>query len=47
MFLLRVNEDIFTFFSVFCNTISGRNEKLRKETFTALHHKTYAFLALT
>ena len=44
---------IFRFFSVFCdwleswNSISGRNGKLTKETFTALHHTTYAFLKMT
>ena len=40
-------------FSVFCdwleswNSIFGRNGKLTKETFTALHHTTNAFLELT
>ena len=50
---LRVNEENFRFLSVFCdwleswNSISGKNGKLTKETFTALHHTTYAFLELT
>lgn len=50
---LRMNEENFRFLSVFCdwleswNSISGRNGKLTKETFTALHHTTYAFLELT
>ena len=30
-----------------CNGISERNVKLTKETFTALHHTTNAFLELT
>ena len=40
-------------FSVFCdwleswNSIFGKNGKLTKETFTALHHTIYAFLELT
>ena len=48
-----MNEKHFRFLSVFCdwleswNSISGRNGKLTKETFTALHHTTYAFLELT
>ena len=29
------------------NSISGRNGKLIKEIFTALHHTTFAFLELT
>ena len=51
--LLKVNEENFRFLSVFCdwleswNSISGRNGKLKKETFTALYHTTYAFLELT
>ena len=50
---LRVNEENFRFLSLFCdclgswNSISGRNGKLTKESFTALHHTTYAFLELT
>ena len=49
---LRVNEENFRFFSVFCdwlefwNSISVRNGKLTKETFTALHHTMYVFLEL-
>ena len=47
---LRVNEQNFRFLSILCdwlkswNSISQRNGKLTKETFTALHHTTYAFL---
>ena len=50
---LSVNEESFSFLSVFCdlseswNSISGRNSKLTKETFTALHHTTYEFLELS
>ena len=46
---LGVNEENLRFLSVFCdwsefwNSISGRNSKLIKETFTALHHRTSAF----
>ena len=49
---LRVNEENFKFLSVVCdrleswNSISGKNGKLTKETFTALHHTTNAFLEL-
>ena len=49
----RVNEENFRFLSVFCdwleswNSISGRNGKLTKETFTTLQHTTYAFLEQT
>ena len=48
----RVNEENFRFLSVFCgwleswNSISGRNSKLTKETFTILHHTTYVFIEL-
>ena len=47
---LRVNKQNFRFLSILCdwlkswNSISQRNGKLTKETFTALHHTTYAFL---
>ncbi len=50
---LRLNEENFRFLSVFCdwleswNSIFGKNGKLTKETFIALHHTTYAFLELT
>ena len=50
---LKGNEENFRFLSVFCdwleswNSISGRNGKLTKETFAALHYTTYAFLELT
>ena len=50
---VRLNEENFRFFSVFCdwleswNSISGKNGKLTKETFTALHRTTYTFLQLT
>lgn len=50
---MSLNEENFRFLSVFCdwlecwNSISGRNGKLTKETITALHHTTYAFLELT
>ena len=50
---LRLNEENLRFLSVFCdwleswNSISGKNGKLTKETFTVLHHTTYAFLELT
>ena len=49
---LKVNEENFTFLSAFCDLLeswprtSGRHGKLTKETFTALHHTTYAFLQL-
>ena len=49
---IRVNEENFIFLSVFCdcleslNSISGRNGKLTKKTFIALHHTTYSFLEL-
>ena len=49
---LRVNEENLRFLSIFCdwleswNSISERNGKLTKETFTALHHTIYAFLEL-
>ena len=48
-----MDEENFRYLSVSCdwlesqNSISGRNGKLTKETFTALHHTTYAFLELT
>ena len=48
----RLNKENFRFLSVFCdwleswNSIFGKNGKLTKETFTALHHTTYAFLEL-
>ena len=50
---LRGNEENFRFLSVFwdwleaLNSISGRNGKLTKESFTVLYHTTYAFLELT
>ena len=50
---LRVNKENFRFLSVFCdwleswNSISGKNGKLTKETFTAFHHTANAFLELT
>ena len=49
----RVNEENFRFHAAFCdlieswNSISGRNDKLTKETFTVLHRTTYAFLEMT
>ena len=49
-----VNEENFRFFSVFCDWLEPWNSiseiklsKLKKETFTALHHTTNAFLKLT
>ena len=44
---LRVNEEYFSDWLGSWNSISGRNGKLTKESFTALHHTTYAFLELT
>ena len=49
----KLNEEKFRFLSVFWdwlefwNSISGKNGKLTKETFTAWHHTTYSFLELT
>ena len=50
---LRVNKENFRFLYVFCdlleswNIIPGRNSKLTKEIFTALHHIIYGFLEPT
>ena len=50
---LKLNEKNYAFLTIFCNwleswdSIPGKSGKLTKETFTALHHTTYAILELT
>lgn len=50
---LRFKNENFKFLSIFCNwleswdRIAGNNGKLTDETFTAIHHTTYAIMELT